>query len=186
MPCKYFHCKWLVRKRNTRKKTHKKTQNTKTQKKKTTKCTLSFYWNIFHLQCWVSFRCATKLFKYAYIYICKYGASQVAQWENKSTCQCRRGKFDPCIGKITWRRKWQPIPVFLPGESNGQRSLAGYRLWGLKSWTQLSNQTTITTTFRVWGSGIARPGKILPRFPGKYFYILALLALVTHSWAGFL
>ena len=29
-----------------------------------------------------------------------------------------------------WRRKWQPIPVFLPGESQGQRSLVGFRLWG--------------------------------------------------------
>ena len=29
-----------------------------------------------------------------------------------------------------WRRKWQPTPVFLPGESQGQRSLVGCRLWG--------------------------------------------------------
>ena len=31
-----------------------------------------------------------------------------------------------------WRRKWQPTPVFLPGESNGQRSLVGYSPWGYK------------------------------------------------------
>ena len=40
-------------------------------------------------------------------------------------CQCRRYKrrwFDPCVGKISWRRKGQPTPVFLPGESHGQRS----------------------------------------------------------------
>ena len=36
------------------------------------------------------------------------------------------------VGKILWRRKWQPIPVFLPGKSHGQRSLAGYSPWGLK------------------------------------------------------
>ena len=36
------------------------------------------------------------------------------------------------VGKIPWRRKWQPTPVFLPGESHGQRSLAGYSLWGRK------------------------------------------------------
>ena len=36
------------------------------------------------------------------------------------------------VGKIPWRRKWQPSPVFLPGESNGQRSLAGYSPWGGK------------------------------------------------------
>ena len=44
-------------------------------------------------------------------------------------CQCRRHKrhgFNPWLGKIPWRRKWQPTPVFLPGESHGQRSLVGY------------------------------------------------------------
>ena len=34
--------------------------------------------------------------------------------------------------KIPWRRKWQPTPVFLPGDSYGQRSLAGYSPWGCK------------------------------------------------------
>ena len=40
--------------------------------------------------------------------------------------------FDPWVGKIAWqwRRQWQPTPVFLPGESHGQRSLAGYSPWG--------------------------------------------------------
>ena len=36
------------------------------------------------------------------------------------------------VGKIPWRRKWQPTPVFLPGESHGQRSLVGYSPWGRK------------------------------------------------------
>ena len=40
--------------------------------------------------------------------------------------------FDPGIGKVPQRRKWQPTPVFLPGESQGQRSLAGYSPWGHK------------------------------------------------------
>ena len=44
----------------------------------------------------------------------------------------RRPGFDPWVGKIPWRRKWQPSPVFLPGESHGQRSLVGYRPWGHK------------------------------------------------------
>ena len=48
----------------------------------------------------------------------------------ESPCQCRRLRFDPWIGKVPWRRKWQPTPVFLPGESYGQRSLAGYSPWG--------------------------------------------------------
>ena len=40
--------------------------------------------------------------------------------------------FDPWVGKIPWRREWQPTPVFLPGESHGQRSLVGYSPWGRK------------------------------------------------------
>ena len=36
------------------------------------------------------------------------------------------------VRKIPWRRKWQPTPVFVPGESHGQRSLAGYSPWGRK------------------------------------------------------
>ena len=45
------------------------------------------------------------------------------------TCQCRRYKrcrLDPWVREISWRRAWQPTPVFLPGESQGQRSLVGY------------------------------------------------------------
>ena len=48
---------------------------------------------------------------------------------------------DPRVGKILWRRKWQPIPVFLPGESHGQRSLVGYIVHGVaKSQTRLSDE----------------------------------------------
>ena len=53
----------------------------------------------------------------------------------KSACQCRwcqRCRFDPWVRNIPWRRKCQPTPVFFPGESQGQRSLVGYSLWGLK------------------------------------------------------
>ena len=38
----------------------------------------------------------------------------------------KRLRFDPWVRKIPWRRAWQPLPVFLPGESQGQRSLEGY------------------------------------------------------------
>ena len=50
------------------------------------------------------------------------------------------------VRKIPWRRKWQPTPVFLPGESHGWRSLVGYSPWGTKSQTRLSN-FTFTFTF---------------------------------------
>ena len=51
------------------------------------------------------------------------------------TCQCRRCKrcgFVPWVGKIPWRRAWQPAPKFLSGESHGQRSLTGCSPQGLK------------------------------------------------------
>ena len=51
---------------------------------------------------------------------------------SESACQCRRQGFDPWVGKIPWRRKCQPTPVFLPGESRRQRSLAGFSSWGHK------------------------------------------------------
>ena len=60
---------------------------------------------------------------------------RASQWYSgkESTCQCRRHKrcrFNPRVGKIPWCRKWQPTPAFLPGKSQGQRSLAGYSPWG--------------------------------------------------------
>ena len=48
------------------------------------------------------------------------GASLVAQTV-KNRLQCKRPEFNPWIGKIPWRRAWQSAPVFVPGESLGQR-----------------------------------------------------------------
>ena len=66
------------------------------------------------------------------------------------SCQCRRHRthgFDPWVGKIPWRRKWQPTPVFLPRKFHGQRSLEGYSPWGSQrvghGWTH-----TYTFAFR--------------------------------------
>ena len=46
--------------------------------------------------------------------------------------KCRRHRFDPWVGKIPWRRKWQPTAVFLPGKFHGQWHLVGYSPWGCK------------------------------------------------------
>ena len=49
--------------------------------------------------------------------------------------KCRKHKrcrFNPWIGKIPWRRKWQHTPVFLSGKFHGQRSMVGYNPWGCK------------------------------------------------------
>ena len=53
----------------------------------------------------------------------------------QTTCEYKRHKklgFDPWVGTISWKRAWQSILVFLPGESQGQRSLVGYSPWGHK------------------------------------------------------
>ena len=46
--------------------------------------------------------------------------------------ETRKVGSDPWVGKICWRKKWQPVPVFLPGDPHGQRSLVGYSPWGPK------------------------------------------------------
>ena len=53
-------------------------------------------------------------------------------------------QVQPWIGKIPWRRAWQPTPAFLPGESHRQRSLVGYSPQGHKSQTRLKQLSTHT------------------------------------------
>ena len=53
----------------------------------------------------------------------------------ESACKCRSPKkrtLKPWVKKMPWRRKRQPTPVSLPGESHGQKSLVGHSPWGLK------------------------------------------------------
>ena len=79
--------------------------------------------------------------KYIYNYLVYVQYMGLLWWisSKQSTCQCRRYGFDPWIEKIPWIRKWQPTPLFLPGKSNRQRSLAGYGPWRHKSQTRPSN-----------------------------------------------
>ena len=73
--------------------------------------------------------------------------------------QCRRLECNPWIGKIPWRREWLPLPVLLPGESRGQRSLAGYSPWGRKRVQHNWATNTFTFTFSyfrfIWGHLLA-------------------------------
>ena len=57
--------------------------------------------------------------------------------------QCRGPGFDPWVGKIPWRKEWQPIPVFLSGEFHGQRSWAGYNPWCCKE-LDMTEQLTLS------------------------------------------
>ena len=82
-------------------------------------------------------------------------------------CQCSRHKwhgFNPWIRRIPWRA-WQPTPAFLPGESHGQRSMAGYSPWSRKElnyeWSDLAhmhkivqNICTIIQNAITWGNWV--------------------------------
>ena len=64
--------------------------------------------------------------------VCHASFKRLTRWLSgkEPACQCRRCRFDPLIGRVPWRRKWQHTIVFLPGKSHGQRSLAGHSPWG--------------------------------------------------------
>ena len=68
------------------------------------------------------------------------------------TCQCRRLGFNPWVGKIPWRRKWQPTPVFLLRKSHGRRSLMGYSPWSHKEsdTTQWLNGSSSSSSYSFW------------------------------------
>ena len=58
--------------------------------------------------------------------------------------------FDPWVRKSSWRREWQPTPVFLPGEFHGQRSLVGCSLWGHKELDTTEQLTHIHTDISIY------------------------------------
>ena len=63
--------------------------------------------------------------------------------------------MDPQVGKIPWRRKWQPTTVFFPGKSHGWRSLVGCSPWGHKE-SHMTEQLTLSLFFDVerWGTWV--------------------------------
>ena len=87
-------------------------------------------------------------------------ASLVAQMEKKICLQCWRPGFNPWIGRISWRRAWQLTPGFLPGKSQGQRSLAGCRPWGRRVRHDWVIKTFIFTPLQ--GSPLYSAEQIMP------------------------
>ena len=113
--------------------------------------------------------------------------------DSKSVClQWGRPGFEPWVRKIPWRRKWQPIPVLLPGKSYGRRSLVGYSPWGRQE-----SDTTERLQFHfllVLHQLHLRSSGIDPRDWGPYFKTTevlspwvrnsTLLSPVDISWGG--
>ena len=89
--------------------------------------------------------------KCQWVYIAMCTKLEGCQWDQQGfpgvsvgmriCLQWRRPSFYPLVGKHLWRRKGQPTPEFLPGESQGQRNLEGPQSMGLqRSWTWLSDR----------------------------------------------
>ena len=110
-------------------------------------------------------------------------------------CQCRKRNrygLSPWVGKIPGRRKWQPTPVFLLGESHGQRSLVGYSPWGHKElgtteateharaleYLQLDPVGVFESPYRIYlrmsHPGVRSGGSIFPRAPVSQWTRMAL------------
>ena len=92
--------------------------------------------------------------------------------------QCRKLGFDPWVGKISWRRKWHPTPVFLPGEFHGRRNLVVHGV--TKSRTPLSNCSV--------SERLHRDGSVLGwtershNCGSKFFSILYFSSVTTESF----
>ena len=84
-------------------------------------------------------------------------------------CQCRRCKrcrFDPWVRKIPWRREWLHAPVFLPGESHGQRNLAGYSPCGRQESDMTENTHSLFARYSSIGAFELQCWRKLLRVPG--------------------
>ena len=92
-------------------------------------------------------------------------------------CECKRRGFDPWVGKIPWRRKWQLTPVFLPGKSHGQRSLAGYSPRGRKRVGHAS--VTKQQEEEIWRS--ANPSVIHLHFYFNWLTIISTTKPIPYS-----
>ena len=105
--------------------------------------------------------------------------------------QCRRPGFDPWVGKIPWRRKWQPTPVSLPGKSHGQRSLVGCSPWGCKEsgtteWLTLT-QHLQRVKAHFYGLRILRLNSFYCLYSSAiviYFFINQNIYKVTIPWVA--
>ena len=90
--------------------------------------------------------------------------------------QCRRPRFSPWVGKIPWRREWQPHSKFLPGEFHGQRSLVDYSLWGHKELDRTEWQHFLFhyRIKRIWWFYVSSHWVIIKfeRLSGRWYHLL--------------
>ena len=81
-----------------------------------------------------------------------------------------RCRFDPWVGKIPWRRKWQTTPVFLPRDSHGQRNLVGYSLSGRKELDTTEHLSTHTNVLHLYALKIPSDNIIIFAFISHTYF----------------
>ena len=104
----------------------------------------------------------------------------------KNPTASKRHRFDPWVGKISWRRAWKPTPVFLPGEFCGWRSLVGYSPWGHKE-SNMTEQLSMQSTHK---SGADRVGLSLQGIQefensGTSSYLQSHIHLLRRAYLSF-
>ena len=95
--------------------------------------------------------CTHVFIQQAFIYLCFVQMAPVVKNLPAKARRLKRHGFDPWVGKIPWRKTWQPTPVFLPGKSLGQKSLVGCSSWDHKSWPQLNDYHHHHHHHNIWG-----------------------------------
>ena len=124
-----------------------------------------------------------------------YAWRGLARWHSgkESACQCRKNKrrgFNSWVKKIPWRRKWQPAPVFLTGESYGQRSLVGYSHGVVRVWhdwaTEHIHTHTHTHTYAWNPFPITWSGTELSFFPFNVLILKKKKQMILSSTFWFL
>ena len=91
--------------------------------------------------------------------------------------------FDPWVKKIPWRRKWQPTPVFLPGESHGQKRLVAYHPWG---WKESDRTERLNNSFPGPWCPLSLCFLCLPGTRSNLMasrYLMLLFVCVSYIWA---
>ena len=126
-----------------------------------------------------------------YVYICSLYIQSMGlpRWLSgkESSCQgriLRRHKFNPWVGKIPQRRKWQPTPVFMLEKFHGQRSLRGYSSWGGKELDRQSTtaKATLSSTFKLQLLLPHQAQKIFPRCVSSLQCCGHLCDCMAHSF----
>ena len=103
--------------------------------------------------------------------------------------KCRRCTFDPWIGKISWRKKWQPIPIALPGKFHGQQSRVGYSPQGCKEvdmteWLSMNRNRGTSSTW--WRTSIKNPQLTSYLVARNWKERMSLQLLLNFIWKSLL